>query len=153
MLLDAIRIRRPELRPEILQLIELISHEQQAGEPQILPVEELVMMLGVKVSDELREQLAARGDLVFEERRFRNSGPLISRQSRLFGFGVEMEISDRLEGAIRRFPGSFQLFFAEGRSFSFRKFLFQIELRHLDISSERIYIDFAGGQDVFIELS
>jgi hypothetical protein len=153
MLLDAIRIRRPELRPEILQLIELIAHAEQRGQPQILPVEELVRMLGVRVSEELHEQLAARGDLVFEEHRFHNAGPLISRQSRLFGFSVEMEISDQLDGAIRRFPGSFQLFFAEGRSFCFRKFLFQIELRHLDVSSDRIYIDFAGGQDVFIELS
>ena len=88
MLLDAIRIRRPERRPEILRLIELVSQEPMDEAPQILAVEELVSMLGVKVSEELGEQLAARGDLVFETRRFHNSGPRISRQSRLFGFGV-----------------------------------------------------------------
>lgn len=153
MLLDAIRIKRPELRHEILQLIALIAHSDPDKQPQILSVEELVRMLGVRVSDELHEKLVARGDLIFEERRFRNEGPAIVRDSRLFGFSVEMEICDRLEGAIRRFPDSFQLFFREGNSLSFRKFLFQIELRRLDVSPDRIYIDFAGAQDVFIELS
>ena len=71
----------------------------------------------------------------------------------VFAFELDLRIASRLAGRLTRYKDSFNLAFEPDHSLSATKFLFRLELRHLDFNTERIFIDFAGAQDVFIELA
>jgi hypothetical protein len=149
MFLEPIRICRPDLALEVADLIEVICH---GTVHKGVPVEELVRILGFRLSDELQAKFNARGCLELDADGFENTGATITRQVKLFGVGVQMEIAPHLRGRLMRFSDSFQMAFEPDHSFTLSKFLFRVELRHLDLSNERIFVDFAGGQDVFIDL-
>ncbi len=147
---DPIRIRRPGLRDEVLALVRRVCAEP--GE-QCIRLDAVVASLGVRLAPWLREELAQRGELVLGPHRFTNRGPPVRRRVKLLGFGVDLAIPSDLEGGITRFRDGFQLTFDAGRSISVERFLFGVELRHLDFSGERIFVDFAAAQDIFIELT
>lgn len=150
MLLDPIRIRRPDLREEVGELVKLVWGQ---ADGQRFPLVELVRILGINIAPAFAEQLGSRGDLVLTADRFENIGPVVRRKVRLFGFGVNLDLAPRLTGRLVRFHDSFQLGFEPDHSVSVHRFLFQVELRHLDLNGERIFVDFAGAQDVFIDLA
>jgi hypothetical protein len=160
MFLEPIRICRPDLRAEVLELIDLVCHRAtlpglRHGEPpgtQLVPVIELVRILGINIADDFHMQLQERGSLHLGEDRFHNAGPEVDRRVRLLGFDVNINIASNLRGRLTRFHDSFQLGFQPDQSLSVSKFLFRVELRHLDLNPERIFIDFSGAKDVFIDL-
>jgi len=149
-LLESIRIRRPDLRDEVGELISMVTG---ASAGQKIPLVELVRVLAINIAPAFAEQLASRGVLVLSADSFENRGPSVRRKVRLLGFGVNLDLAPRLAGRLVRFHDSFQLGFDPDHSVSMPRFLFQVELRHLDLSAERIFVDFAGAQDVFIDLS
>jgi len=144
-----VRISRPDLGTEVRTLVGLVCAEP-AG--QRLPLTELVRILGISIAPAFHQRLSDRGDLVLGPDRFENSGPPIERRVRLVGFEVHLDIAARLTGRLTRCPDSFQLAFEPGRSVAVSKFLFNVQLRHLDLNHERILVDFAGAQDVVIDL-
>jgi hypothetical protein len=160
MFLEPIRICRPDLRTEVLELIELVCRRatlpgMRDGEPpgtQLVPITELVRILGINIAPAFRTQLQDRGSLHLGETHFENTGPEIERKARLLGFDVSINIAAQLQGRLTRFHDSFQLGFQPDHSLSVSKFLFRVELRHLDLNPERIFIDFSGAKDVFIDL-
>ncbi len=149
MLLEPVRIKRPDLRDEVRDLVELVC-QQPAGHE--IPLTELVRVLGIQIAPDFRQQLAGRGDLHLRPTSFFNQGPAIQRRVRLLGFDVTLRIASQLTGRLTRFNDSFQLAFESERTVALSKFLFNVELRHLDLNRERIFVDFVGAQDVFIEL-
>jgi hypothetical protein len=149
MLLEPVRIKRPDLRDEVRNLVELVS---DVGAGHEIPLTELVRILGITVAPDFHRQLADRGNLQLQETSFLNRGPLIRRKVRLLGFDVSLRIPSQLTGRLIRFHDSFQLSFEPDHSVAISKFLFSVQLRHLDLNRERIFIDFAGAQDVFIDL-
>lgn len=149
MFLDPIRIRRPDLRDEVGELLAMICGPTPA---RSIPVLELVRVLGITIAPAFSSQLAARGAIELSDDRFENVGPAVRRKVRLFGFGVHLDIAPHLSGRLTRFRDSFQLAFEPDRTVAVFRFLFHVELRHLEIDSDRIFVDFAGAQDVFIEL-
>ena len=149
MLLEPVRIKRPDLRDEVRDLIDLVCRRSDG---HALPLTELVRILGISIAPDFHKQLAARGDLLLLPDRFSNQGPPVRRKVRLLGFDVNLLIAPKLNGRLTRFQDSFQLAFEPDHSVAVTKFLFSVELRHLDLNHERIFVDFAGAQDVFIEL-
>lgn len=149
MLLQPVRISRPDLRDEVRSLVQLVCHNPDG---QRVPLTELVRILGITIAPAFRDRLAARGELVLHPDRFENEGPPIRQRVTLVGFGVTLDIAPHLRGRLVRFTDSFQFAFEPESSVSVSKFLFNVELRHLDLNHDRIFIDFAGAQDVFIEL-
>jgi len=145
-----IRIQRPDLRDEVWDLIDQVAVKRIAEK---MPVEELLRVLGLRVAPEFHEQLVARGDLYLGEESFNNEGEEIRRQVTLLGIGVNLCIPPVLSGTIIRFASSFQLVFREDHSISASKLLFGMELRHLDVNRERIFADFRGASDLYIDLS
>jgi hypothetical protein len=150
MLLEPVRIKRPDLRAEVRDLVELVA---DCGAGHEIPLTELVRILGITIAADFHQQLADRGDLRLQESRFVNRGPVIKRKVRLVGFDVTLRIPERLTGRLTRFHDSFQLAFEPDHSVAISKFLFSVQLRHLDLNRERIFVDFAGAQDVFIDLA
>jgi len=148
MFLEPIRIHRPDMQAEIQQLIDIICHETKGNS---FPIIELVRVLGVNISEELRVQLSERGELLITDEHLENEGPEVNKIITLFGFGVNLHMPQRLLGGITRFSNSFQLAFEPEHSVVVSKFLFNVELRHLDLSTERVFIDFSGAQDIFID--
>ena len=144
-----IRIQRPDLRADVHELIEQIAVKRTA---ESLPVEELLRVLGLRVAPEFHEQLVSRGDLHLGSESFFNEGEEIRRQVTLLGIGVNLLIAPVLSGEILRFGSSFQLVFREDHSVSASKLLFALELRHLDVNRERIFADFQGASDLYIDL-
>ena len=144
-----IRRERPDLREEVHQLIDEISVERSTSE---MPVEELLRVLGLKVASDFHDQLVSRGHLHLGEDSFWNEGDEIRRAVTMMGISVNLVIAPTLQGRIVRFRNSFQLAFREDHSVSANKLLFAMELRHLDVSRERIFADFQGAQDLFIAL-
>ena len=117
-----------------------------------MPVEELLRVLGLKVASDFHDQLVSRGHLHLGEDSFWNEGDEIRRAVTMMGISVNLVIAPTLQGRIVRFRNSFQLAFREDHSVSANKLLFAMELRHLDVSRERIFADFQGAQDLFIAL-
>lgn len=149
MLLEPVRIQRPDLRDEVRHLVELVADSDAGHE---IPLTELVRILGITIAPDFHQQLAGRGNLELQAAHFINHGPVIQRKVRLLGFDVTLRIPPRLTGRLERFADSFQLAFEPDHSVAISKFLFRVQLRHLDLNRERIFVDFAGAQDVFIEL-
>ena len=149
MLLEPVRIRRPDLRDEVRDLIAMVCAD---GPHQEIPLTELVRILGISIAPDFQDQLAERGDLRLLPDRFENEGPEILRKVRLLGFDVKLVIPPRLSGQLRRQDGGFALDFRPGQSVAIRKLLFHVQLRQLELSEERIFVDFTGAQDVFIDL-
>ncbi len=149
MLLQPVRISRPDLREEVGELIDLVCHRPDGGR---VPLTELVRILGISIAPAFHARLAARGDLVLQPDRFHNQGPAVRRRVRLVGFEVNLDIAPQLSGRLTRFPDSFQLAFDADHTVAVSKFLFNVQLRHLDLNPDRIFVDFAGAQDVFIDL-
>lgn len=150
MLLQPVRISRPDLRDEVRALIDLVCHRPDGG---TVPLTELVRILGISIAPAFHERLASRGDLVLQPDRFHNAGPSIRRRVRLVGFEVTLDIAAQLSGRLVRFPDSFQLAFDPDHTVAVSKFLFNVQLRHLDLNPDRIFVDFAGAQDVFIDIA
>jgi hypothetical protein len=149
MLRRPVRISRPDLSAEVRQLVDLVCAEPDG---QHIPLAELVRILGISIAPDFHQRLSARGDLVLRPDSFENDGPAIRRRVKLVGFEVNLDIAPRLRGRLVRFRDSFQLAFEPDHSVAVSKFLFNVELRHLDLNHERIFVDFAGAQDVFIDL-
>lgn len=149
MLLEPVRLKRPDLRDEVSDLVQMVCAGAAHKE---IPLTELVRILGITIADDFHSQLANRGDLALTASSFHNQGPDIRRKVRLLGFDVALQIPPRLTGRLTRFSDSFQLAFEPDHSVLISKFLFRVQLRHLDLNRERIFVDFAGAQDVFIEL-
>ena len=145
-----IRIQRPDLRDEVHELVDQVAVTRVAEK---MPVEELLRVLGLRVAPDFHDQLVSRGDLFLGEETFHNSGEEIRRQVTLLGIGVNLYIPPVLSGSIARFSNSFQLVFREDYSVTASKLLFALELRHLDVSRERIFADFHGASDLYIDLS
>jgi hypothetical protein len=146
---EPLRISRPALKNEVRALVDLVCHRPEG---HTLPLEEIVRMLGIRLAPRLQEELRSRGDLHFAADHFRNQGPPIERKVRLMGFDLQLHIAPELRGTLQRFSHSFQLGFEPDHSVSGSKFLFQFELRRMDLSYDRIFVNFAGAQDVFIDL-
>ena len=144
-----VRISRPDLGPEVRNLVDLVCAEPEGRR---LPITELVRILGITIAPEFHRHLSDRGDLFLHPDRFENEGPIIQRRVRLVGFDVNLEMASRLRGRLERRQRSFQLVFEPGHSVVVSKFLFQVQLRNLDLDHERIFVDFAGAQDVIIDL-
>lgn len=149
MFLRPLRIHRPQLEEDVARLIALICSDDNR---QAIPLIEIMRILGVGLSDAFAAEIEARGDIVLGESQFENTGPEIAREVRLRGVPLNLHIAPRLHGGIMRFQSSFQLSWEPERSVSLSQLFLQVELRHLDISGERIFIDFAGAADVFIDL-
>jgi hypothetical protein len=149
MLRRPVRISRPDLGDEVRKLVDLVCAEPDGRH---IPLTELVRILGITIAPEFRQRLSTRGDLVLHPDSFENVGPAIRRRVRLVGFEVNLDIAPHLRGRLVRFPDSFQLAFQPDHSVAVSKFLFNVELRNLDLNHERIFVDFAGAQDVFIDL-
>ncbi len=149
MLRRPVRISRPDLAPEVRNLVDLVCAEPDG---RLIPLTELVRILGITIAPDFHRCLSTRGDLMLHRDAFENSGPAIRRRVKLVGFEVNLTIAPELRGRLVRFADSFQLEFEPDRSVAVSKFLFNVELRRLDLNHERIFVDFAGAQDVFIAL-
>lgn len=149
MLLEPVRLSRPDLQGEVEDLVRMVC----GGDPhQEIPLPELVRILGITLAPAFQQQLADRGDLALRDGAFENRGPDIRRKVRLVGFDVTLRIPPLLGGRLTRFSDSFQLAFEPDHTVLISKFLFRVQLRRLDVNRERIFVDFAGAQDVFISL-
>ena len=144
-----VRISRPDLGTEVRNLVDLVCAEPEGRR---LPLTELVRILGITIAPEFHRLLSDRGDLFLHPDRFENEGPIIQRRVRLVGFDVNLEMASRLRGRLERRQQSFRLVFEPGHSVVVSKFLFQVQLRNLDLDHETIFVDFAGAQDVIIDL-
>jgi hypothetical protein len=149
MLRRPVRISRPDLSDEVRNLVDLVCAEPDGRH---IPLTELLRILGITIAPDFHQRLSTRGDLVLHPDSFENVGPAIRRRVRLVGFEVNLDIAPHLRGRLVRFHDSFQLAFEPDHSVAVSKFLFNVELRHLDLNHERIFVDFAGAQDVFIDL-
>jgi hypothetical protein len=150
MILEPLQISRPQLRPDVLRLVSLVCHEQPDG--HIMPLTELVRVLGVNIAPAFHEELGQRGDLVLETGTFTNVGPKIRRKVRLFGFGVDLAIAARLQGRLERADEGFSMTFLPDHSVVISRFLFQVQLRRLDVTIDHLAVDFAGAHPVRIAL-
>ena len=149
MFFEPVRIRRPDLRAEVSDLIQLL--QSPAG--SWLPLTELVRVMGISISAGFQGQIAARGPLQLSHERFLNEGPAIRRPVRLLGTEVQLVISPTLSGSLERRPAGPCLRFDPDHSVSISKMLFRTWLRQLDLSTELVRVDFSGAQDLLIELT
>ena len=149
MLLEPVRLSRPDLQDEVRGLVQMVCG---GDTDQQVPLPELVRILGITLAPGFHQQLADRGDLALRGESFENRGPDIRRKVRLVGFDVSLQIPPLLQGRLTRFADSFQLAFEPDHTVLISKFLFRVQLRRLDVNRERIFVDFAGAQDVFIAL-
>jgi hypothetical protein len=149
MLLQPVRIARPDLQEEVHAVREMIL---DASDPRALPLTELVRMLGVRLAPGFRAQLAARGDLHLGDDRFENQGPAIHRKVRLVGIELDLNIPPSLAGVLVREPERVRLRFHSGSSVRFSKLMVRMELRSLSIDEEGIRVDFGKRGRVFIDV-
>ncbi|GDX78998.1 hypothetical protein LBMAG42_08090 [Deltaproteobacteria bacterium] len=137
-----IDIRRPELRAEVIALIDLVCHGQVDGELRV-PVEELVRTLGIPVAAAFHEQLAERGDLHFAGDAFVNGGRPIVRNVKFLGLTGQLEIAATLRGELHRAVDRFTLTFEPGASFRLGRRIFETELRRLEVTPTTVRIVFS----------
>ncbi len=149
MLLQPVRIARPDLREEVHAVLELVLDQD---DPRSLPLTELVRMLGVQLAPGFRSQLADRGDLVLGDDRFSNEGPVIRRRVRLVGIELDLNIPATLAGVLVRGEDLVRLRFHAGSSVRFSKLLVKLELKTLSISRDGIRVDFGGRGRVFVDV-
>ena len=148
MFFEPVRIRRPDLRREVSALITLLQSPAGSG----VPLTELVRVMGISISAGFQGQIAARGALHLSHERFHNDGPAIRRPVRLLGTEVQLHIAESLSGSLERRPEGPRLRFEPHNSVSISKLLFRTWLRQLDLSEEQVRVDFAGAQDLLIDL-
>lgn len=150
MLLQPVRISRPDLRQEVHAVVDLVM---EADHARALPLTELVRMLGVQVAPGFRRQLAERGNLILDEDRFINDGPSIRRKVRLVGIELQLEIAPELSGVLVRNDDRVQLRFASGSSVRFSKLMLRLELKSLHMDRDGIRVDFGRRGQVFVDVS
>ena len=150
MLLSPIRIARPELRPEVL---ELVQHLQSTPVSTVFPVVELVRLLGIQVAPRFQAQLTERGDIHFQQDRFQNSGDCIRRQVRLGGVGMNLVVAAELRGHLERAEDMIRLTFERGHSVQLSKLLIRARLHSLAVYSDHIDVDLHGGGGLRIDLT
>ncbi len=149
MFFEPVRIRRPDLRSEVSDLIGLLQSPAGTG----LPLTELVRVMGISISAGFQGQIAARGPLQLSHERFLNEGPAIRRPVRLLGTEVQLLISPTLSGSFERRASGPRLRFDPENSVSISKLLFRTYLRQLDLGTELVRVDFSGAQDLLIDLT
>jgi len=149
MFFEPVRIRRPDLRPEVRALIGVIGSPAGSG----VPLMELVRIMGISVSAGFQDQITARGLLHLAHNRFSNVGPPIRRAVRLLGTEVQLHLAAELQGSLDRRPEGPRLVFDPDHSVSLTKLLFRTQLRQLDLREHEVRVDFSGAQDLLIDLT
>jgi len=149
MLLSPVRVARPELRDQVLELVE---HVQSAPESALFPVVELVRLLGIQVAPAFHAQLTARGDIHFRQDRFRNAGDAIKRRVRLGGVEMNLLVAAELRGALLRTDDYIRLTFEKGHSVQLSKLVLRARLHSLAVHTDHIDVDLRGGGGLRIDL-
>ena len=149
MFFEPLRIRRPDLRAEVRDLITVLGSPAGSG----VPLTELVRTMGISVSAGFHDQIAARGLLHLSHERFSNVGPPIRRAVRLLGTEVQLVLPATLQGSLSRRPEGPRLVFEADHSVTITKLLFRTHLRQLDLQLDQVRVDFSGAQDLLIDLS
>jgi len=150
--LGPLEVRRPQLRPEVCKLIGMVCHGHADGQ-LLLPVGQLVRMLGVRVTPEFQAQIDDRGDLHFAGEQFDNQGPAIRREVRLRGVPADLEIASLLSGTIERGFDNFTLHFTPGQSFRVGRLIFEAELATLAVNADRLVLELRPAGLVRVELT
>ena len=149
MLLSPVRVSRPELRGEVLELVDRVQGNPDAA---AFPVVELVRLLGIQVAPAFHEQLAKRGDIHFDHDRFRNDGTSIRRRVRLGGVEMNLQVASQLQGALERGPDCIRLTFDKGHSVQLSKLVLRARLHSLAVHRDHIDVDLRGGGGLRIDL-
>ncbi len=149
MLISPVRVARPDLREEVLELVRQV---QESPELAVFPMVELVRLLGIQVAPEFHAQLMARGDIHFHHNRFRNDGEAIRRRVRLGGVDMNLAVAADLRGSLDRTPDSIRLTFDSGHSVQLSKLILRARLHSLGVFHDHIDVDLRGGGGLRIDL-
>jgi len=149
MLLTPLRVARPELRNEVVELVERL-HASADG--VTFPVVELVRLLGITVAPAFHAELEARGQIHFDHQHFSNEGAAIRRRVRLGGVEMNLEVASRLRGDVERSTGGMRLVFARGGTVRLSKLVLRAHLHALRLHNDHIDVELRGGGGLRIDL-
>lgn len=150
MLLTPLRVARPELRNEVVGLVERL-HGSADG--VTFPLVELVRLLGITVAPAFHAELEARGQIHFDHQHFRNDGSAIRRRVRLGGVEMQLEVSSNLRGDVERCAdGSMRLVFERSATVRLSKLVLRARLHVLHMHTDHIDVELRGGGGLRIDL-
>jgi len=150
MLLTPLRVARPELRNEVVELVERL-HGSADG--VTFPVVELVRLLGITVAPAFHAELEARGQIHFDHQHFRNEGTAIRRRVRLGGVEMNLEVAPHLRGDVERSSsGGMRLIFERAGTVRLSKLVLRARLHALHLHNDHIDVELRGGGGLRIDL-
>ena len=150
MLLTPLRVARPELRTEVVELVERL---QGSADGATLPMVELVRLLGITVAPAFHAELVARGEIHFDRAHFRNTGEAIRRRVRVGGVEMQLEVAAHLQGDVEHSStGGMRLVFERSSTVRLSKLLLRARLHALHLHCDHIDVELRGGGGLRIDL-